>query len=222
MFYGKYRGKVINNVDPLMLGRILALVPAVSGLPLTWALPAAPFAGSGVGFFALPPIGANVWIEFEGGDSDYPIWSGCFWGEGEVPAQPPLPTTFMIKTQLATLSINDLTAELRLEAKTPSGLQTVVLNAEGVKLSSDTVSVTITPQSIELKHTGSIGTVAPEGITFESGAASVKVTPAAIDIENGAAGAHFTPASISLKNAAASIDLSLVAVSLNDGALEVM
>ena len=222
MFNGKYRGKVVNNIDPLMLGRIIPLVPAVSELPLSWALPAAPFAGSGVGFFALPPIGANVWIEFEGGDANYPIWTGCFWGEAEVPAQWALPTTFMIKTQLATLSIDDLTAELRLEAKTPAGLQTVVLNTEGVKLTSDTVSVTITPQSIELKHSGSTGTVAPEGITLESGAASVKVTPAAIDIENGAAGAHFTPTSIGLKNGAASVDLSPTSVSLNDGALEVM
>ena len=49
-------------------------------------MPCAPFAGSGVGFFALPPVGANVWVEFEGGDPDYPIWSGCFWGAGEVPA----------------------------------------------------------------------------------------------------------------------------------------
>lgn len=222
MFNGKYRGKVVNNVDPLMLGRIISLVPAVSELPLNWALPAAPFAGSGVGFFALPPIGANVWIEFEGGDANYPIWTGCFWGEGEAPAQPTLPTTFMIKTQLTTLSINDLTCELRLEAKTPAGLRTVVLNPEGIRLSSDTVSVMITQQSIELKHTGSTGTVAPEGIIIESGAASVKVTPAAIDIGNGAAGAHFTPASISLKNGAASVELSPALVSLNNGALEVM
>ncbi len=222
MFNGKYRGKVIDNVDPLMLGRIVPMVPAVSDQLLSWALPAAPFAGSGVGFFALPPVGANVWIEFEGGDANYPIWTGCFWGEDEAPAQPALPTTFMIKTQLATLSINDLTGELRLETKTPAGFQTVVLNAEGVKLSSDTVSVTITRQSIELTHTGSTGTVAPEGITLASGAASVKITPDAIDIANGAAGAHFTPANIGLKNGAASVVLSPASVSLNDGALEVI
>ena len=64
---GKYRGKVVNNIDPLMEGRIIALVPAISELPLTWATPCVPYAGRGVGFFAVPPIGANVWIEFEGG-----------------------------------------------------------------------------------------------------------------------------------------------------------
>ena len=65
--YGKYRGKVVETVDPLQLGRIIALVPAISENPLSWALPATPYAGRCVGFFALPPLGANVWIEFEGG-----------------------------------------------------------------------------------------------------------------------------------------------------------
>jgi hypothetical protein len=222
MFNGKFRGKVVNNIDPLMLGRVIALAPAVSELPLSWALPNAPFAGSGVGFFALPPIGANVWIEFEGGDANYPIWTGCFWAEGEVPAEPALPTTVMLKTQLVTLSINDLTAELKLEAKTPAGVQTVVLNPEGIKLSSNIVTVTITQQSIELKHTASTGTVAPQGVTLKSGAASVEVTPASIDIKNGGASAQVTPASIGLKNGAASVDLSPASVSLNNGALEVM
>lgn len=202
MFYGKYRGKVVNNVDPLMLGRIVALVPAVSELPLGWALPNAPFAGSGVGFFALPPIGANVWIEFEGGDPDYPIWTGCFWGEGESPAQPALPTTVMLKTQLVTLSLNDLTAELKLEANTPAGIRTVVLTPEGIKLSSNDVTVTINQESIDLKHTTSTGTLAPQGITLTSGPASVAVTPAAIDIRNGAASVNLSPASVSLNNGA--------------------
>ena len=44
-------------------------------------------AGSGVGLFTVPPVGANVWVEFEGGDIDYPILAGCFWGQGEVESQ---------------------------------------------------------------------------------------------------------------------------------------
>lgn len=76
-FFGKYRGKVENNIDPMMMGRVQVSVPAVLGDGgLSWAMPCAPYAGSGVGFFAIPPTGANVWVEFEGGDPDYPIWSG--------------------------------------------------------------------------------------------------------------------------------------------------
>ena len=79
-FYGMYRGKVTDNEDPLIRGRIRAQVPAISDKPLTWAEPCTPYAGPKVGWYAIPPVGANVWIEFERGDSDYPIWSGCFWG----------------------------------------------------------------------------------------------------------------------------------------------
>ncbi len=87
-FFGKYRGTVIDNIDPLQKGRLMVQVPDVSNiLPSTWAMPCVPFAGIQSGFFALPPIGAGVWIEFEQGNSDYPIWTGCFWGSTQgVPA----------------------------------------------------------------------------------------------------------------------------------------
>jgi hypothetical protein len=221
-FYGKYRSKVVNNLDPEMLGRIIPLVPAISELPLTWALPNVPFAGSGVGMFALPAIGANVWIEFEGGDPNYPIWTGCFWGQGEVPAKPAVPTTLMLKTELITFSMDDLKATCKLEVKTPSGLQTAELSPTGIKLSSNMVTVTLSQESIELKHTSSTGTVAPQGISLKSAGASAEVAPAAVSLKNGAASAEVTPAAINLKNGASSVALSPATVNINNGALEVM
>ena len=87
-FYGKYRGTVVNNIDPMMIGRIQAIVPDVSTIALTsWAMPCFPVAGIQTGMYALPLIGSGVWIEFEKGDPDYPIWTGCFYGSAaEVPA----------------------------------------------------------------------------------------------------------------------------------------
>jgi uncharacterized protein involved in type VI secretion and phage assembly len=80
-FYGKYRGTVLNNVDPLQTGRLQVQVPDVAGLlPSTWALPCMPFAGAESGFYAVPAPESTVWIEFEQGDPDYPVWTGCFWG----------------------------------------------------------------------------------------------------------------------------------------------
>ena len=77
--FGKYRGKVEDDIDPLGMGRLRVSVPALAGGGhSSWALPCVPYAGRDVGFYALPPIGANVWVEFEGGDLNYPIWSGCF------------------------------------------------------------------------------------------------------------------------------------------------
>jgi uncharacterized protein involved in type VI secretion and phage assembly len=87
-FLGKYRGTVVNNVDPEQRGRIQVMVPDVSNVMVSsWALPCAPVGGMQTGMFAVPPIGAGVWVEFEQGDPDYPIWTGCFWGStAEVPA----------------------------------------------------------------------------------------------------------------------------------------
>lgn len=87
-FYGKYRGTVLNNVDPMQQGRIQAVVPDVAGLvPTSWALPCLPLAGINTGLFTVPPIGAGVWIEFEKGDPDFPVWVGGFWGSAaELPA----------------------------------------------------------------------------------------------------------------------------------------
>ncbi|MCB9158263.1 MAG: baseplate assembly protein [Caldilineaceae bacterium] len=87
-YYGKYRGTVVNNVDPMKLGRIQAMVPDVSGFsPTSWAMPCVPLAGIQNGFYTVPVIGSGVWIEFEQGNPDYPIWAGCFWGTAaEIPA----------------------------------------------------------------------------------------------------------------------------------------
>ena len=86
VFFGKYRGLVTDNQDPLSLGRLKARVPEVLGDVATgWALPAAPYAGAGVGIYAVPAKDAGVWIEFESGDVSRPIWTGCWWGDRQLP-----------------------------------------------------------------------------------------------------------------------------------------
>lgn len=97
-FYGKYRGLVRDNRDPRGMGRIRADVPEVLEDQVSpWALPCTPFAGNGLGQHAIPPVDAGVWIEFEAGDPSRPVWTGCWWGEDQVPknnqnsaATPPL------------------------------------------------------------------------------------------------------------------------------------
>ncbi len=87
-YYGKYRGTVVQNVDPEQRGRIQAIVPDVSNVvPTTWASACVPLAGKSMGTYVVPQVGSGVWIEYEQGDVDYPIWTGCFWGmAAEVPA----------------------------------------------------------------------------------------------------------------------------------------
>ncbi|MDE1948645.1 MAG: baseplate assembly protein [Burkholderiales bacterium] len=113
-FYGKYRGLVLQNIDPLQIGRIQVSVPDVAVLPSSWAMPCLPWAGANTGLFTVPPIGAKVWVEFERGDPDYPVWVGGFWGTAaEVPAMahavPPAIAGLTIQTTLKNgITISDM------------------------------------------------------------------------------------------------------------------
>jgi uncharacterized protein involved in type VI secretion and phage assembly len=86
--FGLYRGTVIDNADPQQMGRLVIEIPDVNELaPSTWALPCVPLAGAQMGTYFLPQIGASVWVQFERGDPDYPVWMGCWWGTtAQVPA----------------------------------------------------------------------------------------------------------------------------------------
>ena len=113
-FYGKYRGAVLSNVDPEGRGRILVEVPDVLGVGVsTWAMPSVPFAGLQMGMYIVPPPKAGVWVEFEKGDPDYPIWTGCWWGSRlEVPATaqtapPALPLVLVETLSKNTVVISD-------------------------------------------------------------------------------------------------------------------
>jgi uncharacterized protein involved in type VI secretion and phage assembly len=103
-YLGKYRGTVLNNVDPMQLGRLQVTVPDVPLAMSSWAMPCFPFAGRQAGAWMLPTIGTGVWVEFEQGDPDYPIWAGCFYGTaGDVPAlalaAPPAVPNVVLQTQ---------------------------------------------------------------------------------------------------------------------------
>ena len=91
-FYGKYRGVVVDNADPEKLGRLKVRVPSVLGPDVVtgWALPCVPYGGDvNQGFLFIPETDAGVWIEFEEGDLEFPIWVGTYWskpgGDSELP-----------------------------------------------------------------------------------------------------------------------------------------
>lgn len=139
-FYGKYRGVVSDNRDPLQLGRVRARVPDVMGDQESgWAMPCAPFGGGGMGFFALPKVGAGVWIEFEHGDPEYPIWSGAWWGSlAEMPPTLlPLPDQkVLLKTSGGTSILLDDTPGIGgITLETASG-QKIVLSATGIEINN--------------------------------------------------------------------------------------
>jgi uncharacterized protein involved in type VI secretion and phage assembly len=242
-YFGKYRGKVENNIDPLQLGRIQVSAPAVLGPgTLSWAMPCTPYAGSGVGFFAIPPVGANVWVEFEGGDPDYPIWAGCFWGTGEVPAKPAIAEIKVWKTENINMVLSDVPGGggFTLEVSPPAvaaPVKKIVINSTGIEIDNQpgnvvmtqskiemkhtTPTVTIQPASVEVKHDPSKITITPSAIESVNSSSSVKIAAASIDVACTATG-KFSPSGVELKNGAQSVNLSAANVSINNGALEVM
>ena len=149
-FFGVYRGRVESNVDPMTRGRVQVSVPAVlGGGRLAWAEPCVPYAGSQVGLFAVPPVGASVWVQFEGGDPDYPVLAGCFWGEGESPAPGP-PQVVMFATDGITVTAStfpgaeELTIEVGAAAKIvlgPTGIELSNGTGSSIKLEGATVSI---------------------------------------------------------------------------------
>ena len=138
-YWVKYRGMVINNVDPMQMCRLMVQVPDVTSLiPGTWAMPCVPVAGIQNGMVALPMIGSGVWVEYEQGDPDFPIWVGCFWGSAaELPAlshlTPPAISAITFQTPLQNgLSISDLpgpTGGIMLKSTTGAS---IIVNDTGI------------------------------------------------------------------------------------------
>jgi len=113
-YFGKYTGIVRDNRDPDNLGKLQVSVPTIFPEDdLVTARPALPY-----GFYFVPEIGAKVWMEFEGGDSGLPIWTGLQYTPGEWPAegQADPPQRRVIKTPSGHVVImNDIRGEEGIE-----------------------------------------------------------------------------------------------------------
>jgi len=161
-FFGKYRGLVIENIDPEQIGRVLVQVPDVLGeTPSSWAMPCVPAAGIQSGCFIVPPIGSQVWVEFEQGDPDYPIWTGGFWGlvadvpifDTAPPAIPPgqnivLQTTGQNMIMVSDSAPTPVTGGIVL--KSVSGAM-IVVNETGIYISNGQgATITLTGPAVDI------------------------------------------------------------------------
>lgn len=208
-------------------------------------MPCTPYGGKDVGFFAVPPPGANVWVEFEAGDPDYPIWSGCFWGVGQNPAQPiALPTTKMFRTESFKITINDVpgAGKLSIEATPPAVTLPLkmVLDSTGIEINNNNLTtVKLEPNKIELKvgETSTV-TLQLQEIELKEGAVSIKLsltgidltsTPATLKVSSGGGIELASPpstakvaiAGIELESATASVKVNPAAIDLTNAAASI-
>jgi hypothetical protein len=158
-YFGKYPGIVDQNIDPHARGRLLVKVPGLFEGSV-WALPSVPYAGPDIGFFAMPPTKAHVWVEFAGGDPTVAIWSGCYWGDNEsapVSFSPLAPNKKVLKTGSCTITLDD----------TPvSG---------GIKIEYSQMKIEMTTQSIQITD-GLKGVIEIQGPTVKINDGALEVT----------------------------------------------
>lgn len=169
-FYGRYRGKVAANVDPLGQGRLSVTVPDVYGLfPKMWARPSVPFAGPLMGTYVCPPpVGAGVWVEFEQGSPQKPVWVGCYWDDQPVPAEAGLMANAATKTGPGTPFMTHEVASAG-TAVTQVPLPLPVAPVPGtVTHYSQGASITIGPAGITLFAGGTMMSLTPTGITIKT------------------------------------------------------
>lgn len=183
--YGKYRGLVTDVDDPEKMGRIKAQVPEIyQEEESPWASPVVPFAGAQHGLVAIPEVGDGVWIELEGGDPSRPIWTGCWWGSGELPSPGGIQTRVLVTTAGHKLILDDEKKEIHLlhsggaEMKMTGSDITLTIGQSEVKMTGDQISLKIGTTEI---------TVSSTELTLKGGpTAQVKLSASGVEINNGA------------------------------------
>lgn len=155
--YGKYRGEVVDDQDPTRRGRVQVVVPAVLGDEAVWALPCVPFAGDGVGFYAIPAVGTGVWVEFEAGNLAYPIWVGCFWADDQIAAEDARPSVKFLRTSRVAIRIDDDEGSIEIAvdggASLKLGVTDLLQKATNVIAESGTKRTALTPLHFDV-HNG--------------------------------------------------------------------
>jgi uncharacterized protein involved in type VI secretion and phage assembly len=213
-YWGKYRGRVVDNQDPAGLGRLKVSVPSVLGPDVVtgWATPCTPYGGAAdQGLFYLPEREAGVWVEFEEGDLEFPIWVGTYWSKPDDGSQIPLPndadgteadeppsvpTCKTIKTLKGhTLQFEDAEGAEGILLMEGSKGHLVTLNADGVTvtdaagnevvLNDDGIRLTdLTGNAIEMTKSA-LRITAKKALTIDASGQAVQIIAASIDLKKG-------------------------------------
>lgn len=160
-YFGKYRGEVTDTADPTHRGRVKVRVPSVMGARELWAMPCTPYAGDQLGFFALPPAGTSIWCEFEAGELNQPIWSGCFWKDGEIDTADAVKKVFFLKVPGVTIRVDNDSGEV------------VIESAAGPKITMSSGGLKLEATQIDLQANGGTATLSATGFDAMGGALSV-------------------------------------------------
>src|SRR5262249_36988158 len=148
-----------------------------------WAMPCVPYAGDGVGFYSLPEQGTGVWVEFEGGDPSYPVWTGFFWADDQLPDDSDADIKIW-KTQKMKLRCDDSSDEVKLSDSEDSG-SILTLASDGVTLEYSESSLKLDDDAATVASNESQVEVGTEGVSsLASDGGGIDIT-ATVSINDG-------------------------------------
>jgi uncharacterized protein involved in type VI secretion and phage assembly len=169
-YYGKYAATVVLNENKQLPGHLQLSIPDVLAyVPSTWAKPCMPLAGAtglAMGTYFVPPIGAGVWVEFEQGDPNRPVWVGCRLNSAAdvpaialaaPPATPPIVLQSMTQNKIVISSVpgDGITLETAQGAAGPSIKITaagiIISDGKGATISLTGGTVTINQGALVIK-----------------------------------------------------------------------
>lgn len=137
LYYGKYRAKVVDIQDPEARGRIRVMCPKVLGnYKSAWCLPCVPVAYDLGGDFVLPKLGEFVWVEFESGEVDKPIYTGGLWSANKTPSDSYNEKERLITWGECKIEMNEDTNTIKISV----GSSVIIINESSIQINSPSVT----------------------------------------------------------------------------------
>ena len=175
-FYGKFRAVVTDIDDPDKRGRIRVKCPKVLGDSKShWCEVCSPVAYEQGGDFWLPKKDDTVWIEFEDGDPDKPVYSGSWWSNNKCIA----------KDDEDEYNENTRIIEFdgcKIKMKSDESIETTIKNSkifmkedETTVSVGDTVEVKVTNDTVKIDCDSAVITVKTDGSIEIKGSSSISV-----------------------------------------------
>ncbi|HEY1293399.1 MAG TPA: phage baseplate assembly protein V [Chloroflexota bacterium] len=230
-YFGKYRGKVVSNTDDSGVGMLEVTVADVLGENTAWALPSLPFAGPGVGWLMLPPVGADVWVDFERGDPSFPVWSGCFWDTASPFAESTSARVKMLKTECFSLCLDSggadggqptATIQVNVGSQESPRLLSVAFDAAGITLKNDERTVVVGSSSVVVSSGDTSQVTVESGtVTIKNGDTTITVASSSIGLACSSGAVNLSESEVAVSNGVPSVKLTQTSVNVNNGALVV-
>jgi hypothetical protein len=159
--HGKYRGTVVSARDPRASGRLKVQISLGSQPVEVWADACVPYTGRNNAIYAIPPEGSGVWVEFAEGDVNKPIWTGCWWKDGELSGAisgvslQSLPVVIQSRAQHRVILAGTSGDAVVIETAQGEAGPRIVLSDGSVKIScGPTMSIEITDSEVRINNDG--------------------------------------------------------------------